>query len=135
MKVFDVKSGTIGGTFDTDGSVKAICFSENGTWLAVATQRSSIVNIFDLRKTGPEGLIKSLETGSAVEALDWDYTAQFLLTGGRGGVTVQSYAKSSKEWSEPLRIATDATSVAWGPSAQSILALNSKGGITGLAAS
>lgn len=75
-----------------------------------------------------------LETGSKIECLSWDYTGQFLLTGGPNGVTVQKYTKASKEWSEPLRAAVPAVGVAWGRDAQSILALNAEGQVSVLSA-
>lgn len=78
--------------------------------------------------------MKVLETGSQIESIHWDYTGQFLLTGGPSGLTVQQYSKAAKAWSEPLRSAVPAAAVAWGSAAQSIVALNTDGGITVLTA-
>jgi pre-mRNA-processing factor 19 len=79
--------------------------------------------------------IKSLETGSSrIESISWDYTGQFLLTGGPGGVTVQQYSKASKSWSEPLKSAVASVAVAWGRGAHSIVSLNEGGVVTVLEA-
>ena len=110
------------------GPLKALFFSENGTWVAAATADSSVVTIWDLRKVGSATEpIKSFETGSIVESLSWDYTAQYLLIGGRGGISVEQYSKSTKEWSEPLKLGVPSSAIAWGPSAQSIFAVNLDG--------
>lgn len=131
IKLFDVKTGDIAATFESSGPIGALSFSENGTWLAAVTKGSSSVTIWDLRKMAA---IKTLETGSRVDNVSWDYTGQFLLTGGPSGVTVQSYSKASKEWSEPLKSAVPAVAVAWGEAAQSIVALDGQGVVTVLGA-
>lgn len=130
VQIFDVKSGAVGGTYDLDGSAKTLCFSENGTWLATATEGSATISIWDLRKSGAEALIHQLDAGDVVESLDWDYTAQYLLVGGPGGLTVKQYTKSTKLWSEPFKAAVPSSSVGWGDSAQSILSLNNAGMVT-----
>jgi pre-mRNA-processing factor 19 len=113
--------------------VKTLFFSENGTWLAAVTESSSTVSVWDLRKMAQ---IKSLDTGSSrVDSITWDYTGQFLLTGGPGGLTVQQYSKASKSWSEPLKSAVPAVAVAWGKSAHNIVSLDEGGVVTVLAAS
>ncbi len=128
-----MKTGAQAATFDLDGAVKTLSFSENGTWLASVAESSATVSIWDLRKMAQ---IKSLDTGSSrVDAISWDYTGQFLLTGGPGGVTVQEYSKASKAWSEPLKSAVPAVAVAWGKGAHNIAALNGEGVVTVLAAS
>jgi len=130
VQIFDVKSGAIGGAYDLDSSVKALCFSENGTWLATATEGSATVNIWDLRKSGPEALVHQLDAGDIVNSLDWDYTAQYLLIGGPAGVTVKQYTKATKLWSEPFKAAVPSIGVGWGDSAQSIFSLSSAGTVT-----
>ncbi|OJD15047.1 hypothetical protein AJ78_04670 [Emergomyces pasteurianus Ep9510] len=127
IKIFDVRTGTSAANFSAGGSLKALFFSENGTWLASVTENSSTVSIWDLRKSAE---IKVLETGNRVDSISWDYTGQFLLTGGPNGVTVQQYSKASKKWSEPLRSAVPAVAVDWRKSAQGIVALNSDGALT-----
>ncbi|KAI1917811.1 hypothetical protein LOZ58_005105 [Ophidiomyces ophidiicola] len=127
IKIFDVKTGANAATFTCPGPVKAIFFSENGTWLASATEASSSVSIWDLRKSD---VVKVLDVGSRVDSLCWDYTGQFLLTSGPHGLTVQHYSKSAKSWSEPLRSAVPAISAVWGRSANSIVALNADGVLT-----
>lgn len=131
IKIFDIKSGAPAANFTMSGPVKCLFFSENGTFMAAVAEKSTVVSVWDLRSSKET---KALDTGSRVDSISWDYTGQFLLTGGPSGVTVQQYAKSSKEWSAPLRRAVPAVAVQWGPSAQSIVALNTEGGITVLAA-
>lgn len=95
--------------------------------MAAVTDGSTSISVWDLRKSK---LLKVLETGTKITSIDWDYTGQFLLSGGPNGVTVQQYTKSTKEWSEPLRSAVPAAAVAWGSKAQSILAYNDQGVLT-----
>lgn len=116
--------------FELGAPAKALCFSENGTWLATASEGSAVVSIWDLRKTGAEGLIHTLEVGHDIQSLDWDYTAQYLLVGGSAGTTVKQYTKSTKLWSEPLRAPVPAVGAGWGDSAQSILLVDSVGTAT-----
>ncbi|CAG7928864.1 unnamed protein product [Penicillium olsonii] len=131
VKIFDVKSGDAAADYAMSGPVKCLFFSENGTFLAAVADQSTTVSIWDLRSSKET---KVLDTGSQVNSIFWDYTGQFLLTGGPGGVTVQQFSKAAKAWSEPLRSAVPATSVAWGSDAQSIVALNEAGVVTVLAA-
>ncbi|KAJ5800099.1 uncharacterized protein N7518_002167 [Penicillium psychrosexuale] len=131
VKIFDVKTGAAAADYTMSGPVKCLFFSENGTYLAAVAAQSTTVSIWDLRSSKET---KVLDTGSQIDSIFWDYTGQFLLTGGPGGVTVQQYSKASKGWSEPLRSAVPATSVAWGSAAQSIVALNEAGVITVLEA-
>lgn len=130
LQIFEVKSGAVGGVFELGAPAKAMCFSENGTWLATASEGSLGVSIWDLRKAGAEGLVTTLEVDHDIESLDWDYTAQYLLVGGSKGVTVKQYTKSSKLWSEPLKAAIPSSRAGWGDSAQSILSLGSTGTAT-----
>lgn len=90
---------------------------------------SSTVSIWDLRKATE---VKVLDTGNRVDSINWDYTGQFLLTGGPNGVTVQQYSKAAKSWSEPLRSAVPAVAVGWGKSARSVVAVNAEGAISTL---
>jgi pre-mRNA-processing factor 19 len=132
IRLFDVKSGTEAATFDLGRAVRTLFFSENGIWLAAATESSPTVSIWDLRKMAE---IKSLDTGSSrVDSISWDYTGLFLATGGPEGVTVQQYSKASKAWSEPLKSAVPAIAVAWGRGAHKIVTVNEAGVITVLAA-
>ncbi|KAJ5347571.1 uncharacterized protein N7506_000824 [Penicillium brevicompactum] len=131
VKIFDVKTGAAAADYTMSGPVKSLFFSENGTFLAAVADKSTTVSIWDLRSSKK---IKVLETGSQINSIFWDYTGQFLLTGGPGGVTVQQFSKAAKTWSEPLRSAVPAASVAWGSAAQSIVALNEAGAVTVLAA-
>ena len=124
-----MKSGSVGGVFELGGPATALCFSENGTWLATAIEGSTTVSIWDLRKQGAEGLVHTLEVGHEVDSLDWDYTAQYLLIGGAGGITVKQYSKSTKLWTEPFKVPLTAVGAAWGDSAQSILAVNKSGSV------
>ncbi|KAL2838819.1 WD40-repeat-containing domain protein [Aspergillus pseudoustus] len=131
IKIYDIKTGAVAANYELAGPVKRVFFSENGTFLAAVTEKSTTVSIWDLRSSKE---VKVLETGSQVDSIYWDYTGQFLLAGGPGGLSVQQYSKAAKTWSEPLRSAVPAVSVTWGSAAQSIVALNTDGGVTVLTA-
>ena len=131
IKIFEVRSGAAAANYALSGPVKSLFFSENGTFLAAVAENSTAISVWDLRHSAE---IKVLDTGNKINSLSWDYTGQFLLTGGPSGVTVQQYSKASKQWSEPFRGAVPAVSVAWGPAAQSIVATNEEGVVTVLAA-
>lgn len=131
IEIFDIKTGSPAANYTMSGPVKCLFFSENGTFLAAAPENSTVISIWDLRSSKE---IKMLETGSKVDSISWDYTGQFLLAAGPSGLSVQQFTKATKSWSEPLRSAVPAAAVAWGPGAQSIVALNGEGGITVLAA-
>lgn len=131
VKIFDIKTGTTAADYQMSGPVKCLFFSENGTFLAAVADKSTAVSIWDLRSSKQT---KVLDTGNQINSIFWDYTGQFLLTGGPSGVTVQQFTKATKTWSEPLRSAVPAASVAWGSAAQSIVALNEAGVLTVLAA-
>ncbi|KIW03850.1 uncharacterized protein PV09_05149 [Verruconis gallopava] len=130
IKLFDVKTGELQASFPTDGSVVALSFSENGTWLASASAGSTTVAVWDLRKLNT---IKTLDIGSAVSSVKWDYTGQFLAVAGAGCVVVEQYEKKSKAWSEPLRKAIATTDVAWGANASTLVLLNTEGALVTLA--
>ncbi|KAL9587428.1 MAG: hypothetical protein Q9212_000243 [Teloschistes hypoglaucus] len=100
IKVYDVKSATNAANFESNGPIRAISFSENGTWLASAAKNSTSVSIWDLRKAA---VVHALDIASPISALCWDYTGQFLAIAGPSGLIVQHYSKSTKEWSEPLK--------------------------------
>ena len=130
IKVYDVKSGAHAADFDEQGPIQALSFSENGIWLAAVWRGSTDISIWDLRKSER---IKVLHAGALIESIRWDYTGQFLAIASRSGVAVQQYSKSSKEWSEPLRNATQAVAIEWGAKAQSLVLLGPDGTITILA--
>jgi pre-mRNA-processing factor 19 len=132
IRIYDVKSGSIMVELETGGPVQALSFNENGTWFAVAQKGSSNVSVWDIRK---QNVVKVLDAGSAVESAKWDYTGQFLAAAGAGSVSVHQYTKSSKSWSEPIRKAVPAKDIAWGASAQSLVALTPEGGLSTLSAS
>ena len=98
--------------------------------MASASKGQTSVQIWDLRKAAQ---IKSLEIGSQVSDVSFDYTGQYLLMAGGNGLAVQHYSKSSKEWSELLRNGTPAVAAVWGPQAESIFVLSSEGGVLKLA--
>ncbi|RAH82160.1 cell cycle control protein [Aspergillus japonicus CBS 114.51] len=131
IKIFDVKTGAAAASFAMSAPVKGLFFSENGTFLAAVAESSTTVSIWDLRN-GQE--VKVIETGSQVDSINWDYTGQFLLTAGPSGLTVNQYSKAAKSWSESLRSAVPAVAAVWGSAAQSIVALNTEGGVTELTA-
>ncbi|KAL3474133.1 hypothetical protein BJX99DRAFT_232234 [Aspergillus californicus] len=131
IKIFEIASGAAAANYELTGPVKRIFFSENGVFVAAVIENSTMVSIWDLRSSKES---KVLDTGSQIESIHWDYTGQFLLTGGPSGLTVQQFSKASKAWSEPLRSAVPAIAVAWGSDAQSIVALSTDGGMTVLSA-
>ena len=131
IKVFDVKSGSNAANFDCPSAVQAIAFSENGTWLASVSEGQTTVAIWDLRKAAQ---IKQLEFGMAIRSIEWDYTGQFLAAGGPSGIAVQSYAKTTKSWTESFRSAVPSTAVLWGPRAQSLVSVHEDGVLTVLSA-
>lgn len=99
--------------------------------MASALKGQTSVSVWDLRKMAE---IKSLELGTAVSSVSWDYTGQYLAISGAGFVAVQHYAKSSKSWSEPFRKAVNAVDAQWGSKAQSLVALGSDGAISTMSA-
>lgn len=113
--------------FELGATVQVLAFSENGFWLAASAKGQTTVTIFDLRKEGSAAATKVLETGGSVQSLAWDYTGQYLATGGPSGVTVQRYAKSSKNWSEPFRNSAAVVSIKWGDCAKKLIAVNGDG--------
>ncbi|KAK5047151.1 hypothetical protein LTR84_007094 [Exophiala bonariae] len=127
IKIYDTKSGTQAATFTLEGPVEAIFFSENGTWLAGVAQGSSSISIWDLRKTTQ---IKTIETGSPIKSINWDYTGQFLAVAGVGGVTVEQYSKSSKEWSSILKSEQSCNRIIWGKAAHRLITLDDAGVVT-----
>ena len=109
----------------------AVTFSENGTWLASANQGQNILTVWDLRKLNA---LKTIDIGTAVSGISWDYTGQFLAACGPGGVVVSQYSKSAKKWSEPLRKALNAADVKWGAKGKSLVALTINGAVSVLGA-
>jgi pre-mRNA-processing factor 19 len=77
--------------------------------------------------------IKTVDVGSEVASVRWDYTGQFLAVAAAGSVVVAQYEKKGKQWSEPLRKAVPATGVAWGKNASSLVLLNGEGTLVTLA--
>jgi pre-mRNA-processing factor 19 len=122
--VFDIKTGQLATAFETDGAVQSLSFSENGTWLASASKGSTNVQIWDLRK---QASIKTLDFGAAVSQIQWDYSAQFLAIVGGGAISIQSYQKSNKSWTELLKRAIKSRKVAWDPLGQHLLVDSDKG--------
>jgi pre-mRNA-processing factor 19 len=131
VQVFDVRSTALGARFDLSGSASSLNFSENGFWLALSVKDESTVQIWDLRKMAH---IKSLEIGNRVDSIRWDYTGQFLAAAGPSGISVQSYSKPTKSWSEPLRSAVPAIATAWGNKANTLVSVNREGVLTVLGA-
>ena len=131
IQIFDVKTGLSAATFDSAGTITAMSFSENGTWLATVSEGQTNVIIWNLR-TAAE--LRRLEIGTEIESIRWDYTGQFLAAAGPSGVTVQSYTKSTKEWSEPLKSAVPAIAVEWGAQAHSLVTVSGAGTVTVLGA-
>lgn len=130
VKLFMTKTLEQAAAFRLGAPVQALAFSENGFWLAATAKGQTTVTILDLRKEGDAATAKVLEIGGSVQSLAWDYTGQYLATGGASGTTVQQYAKSSKKWSEPVRNAVPAVAVRWAASAKRLVAVNGEGVVT-----
>lgn len=130
LRIYETKSGTQAAAFDIGGQLKKIIFSENGIWLGAVTENSSVISVWDIRK---QTEIQSLDAGGQVDSVDWDYTGQFVVSGGPSGVTVHQYSKQTKEWTEPLKTEIPSQQVAWGQGAVSILTAGAEGIITTLA--
>jgi len=134
VRLYDVKASQLAHTFPAPSAstpVVAVTFSENGTWLASANQGQNNVTVWDLRKLSA---LKTIDVGSAVTGISWDYTGQFLAVSGAGSLTVNQYSKSSKAWSEPLRKAVNAVDVKWGAKAKSLVVLTGDGAVSVLGA-
>lgn len=127
IKLYMTKTLEQAVVFKLGAPVQALVFSENGFLLAATAKGQTSVTIFDLRKEGDAAVSKVLETGGSVQSLAWDYSGQFLATGGATGITVQQYTKSSKKWSEPLRNSVAAVAVRWGESGKKLISLNGEG--------
>jgi pre-mRNA-processing factor 19 len=130
IKLYNVTTSELQATFPTSSPLLSISFSENGTWLASASSGSSAVSVWDLRKMAT---IKTVEVGSQVTNVRWDYTGQFLAVAAAGAVVVAQYEKKGKIWAEPLRKAVEAGVVAWGKDASSLVLLNGEGTLVTLA--
>ena len=130
IKLFMTKTLEQAAEFDLGAPLQALTFSENGFWLAGTAKGTTSVTVFDLRKDGAAAAVKVLETGGSVQSLSWDYTGQFLATGGPSGVTVQQYTKSSKSWAEPFRSAVPTKAVRWGELGRKLVSVNEEGVVT-----
>ncbi|KAF1815735.1 Prp19-domain-containing protein [Eremomyces bilateralis CBS 781.70] len=131
VKVYQINTGEKVGGFQTDAPVRSLSFSENGTWLASVSEGQSDVTIWDLRKMTA---IKTLEIGSAVSSVRFDYTGQFLAVTGPGNTVVMQYKKKEKQWLEPLRKGVSGEAVAWGESGKSLMVVTGDGGLVQLTA-
>ena len=129
VRIFDVSSGNEAADIDLPTAAKKVMFSENGIWLACASRDSTAISIYDIRKIA-NGPVASLKTGGEIDALDWDYTGQFVASAGSDGVTVHRYSKTSKAWSELLKSDSPATGVVWGISARSLVTSDVDGVVT-----
>ncbi|KAL6365098.1 hypothetical protein LRP88_01077 [Fusarium phalaenopsidis] len=134
IKLFMTNTLEQAAVFSLGAPIQALAFSENGYWFAATAKGQTMVTIFDLRKEGDAAVAKVLETGGPVQSLAWDYSGQFLATGGSSGVTVHQYTKSSKKWSEPLRNSTAAVAIRWGESAKQLVTVNGEGVVSILGA-
>nr|5M89_A Chain A, Spliceosome WD40 Sc [Thermochaetoides thermophila]5M89_B Chain B, Spliceosome WD40 Sc [Thermochaetoides thermophila] len=113
-------------SFPLGTPIQALAFSENGFWFAATGKGTSSVTIFDLRKSGAAAAVKELQTGEVL-SISWDYTGQYLATGGGTGVTVQMYTKATKSWSEPVRLGMPVVGVKWGGEAKRLVVVSREG--------
>ncbi|EKJ73347.1 hypothetical protein FPSE_06504 [Fusarium pseudograminearum CS3096] len=127
IKLFMTNTLEQAASFSLGAPIQALTFSENGYWFAATAKGQTMVTIFDLRKEGDAAVAKVLETGGPVQSLAWDYSGQFLATGGAAGVTVQQFTKSTKKWTEPVKNSTPSVSVRWGESAKQLVTINGEG--------
>lgn len=128
IRVFATKTGEQAAVFHLGAPVQALAFSENGFWFAASGKDQPTVQVFDLRKEGDAAKAKELATGEAL-SLAWDYSGQYLATGGPTGVTVQQYTKSSKKWSELLRNSIPAVDLQWGDNAKTLVSTSGDGAV------
>lgn len=93
VKVWDVKTKQVAFELPetSQGSVNSLSFSENGYYFATASDSSSIVKIWDLRKLSK---IHELDFGIPVTKAKFDGTSQFLGVCGGGNLSVYQ----SKKW-------------------------------------
>lgn len=127
IKVFMTKTGEQATSFPLGAPVSSVVFSENGYWIAATAKGQTTVTIFDLRKEGSAVVAKTLDVGSAVVSLSWDYTGQYLATAGPAGITVQQYAKGAKSWKSVLESATPGVCVRWGEKGRKLVGVNGDG--------
>ncbi|PHH69233.1 hypothetical protein CDD82_7902 [Ophiocordyceps australis] len=115
-------------SYQFDGPIQAISFSEKGFWLATAVKGKSAVTMTDLRKSGPAAS-KELEASGPVLTLDWDYTGQFLAAGSDSGLTVHQYTRSTKQWNEIFRDSVPTSLVRWGTEGKKLVSVNEDGAV------
>ncbi|KAK4505666.1 hypothetical protein PRZ48_003631 [Zasmidium cellare] len=130
VRLYDIRTSQLAHTFPAPAAttpIVALTFSENGTWLASANQGQNMLTVWDLRKLNA---LKTIDIGTSVSGISWDYTGQFLAACGPGGVVVNQYSKSSKSWSEPLRKALNAADVKWGAKGKALVALTGEGAVS-----
>lgn len=126
--VLDTKTSSPLATFGPlSGPVKSMHFSENGYLLAVAVEGETAVQLWSLRTSAKT---KDLDTGARVDSLKWELSGNSVAAVGPSGVTVYSYSKATKQWSETLKKAVPGVAVAWGPTAGSLVELSKAGTVT-----
>lgn len=141
MKLFMTKTGEDAASFSlpAPSAVRSLVFSENGFFFAVtASGAPGTVFVFDIRKEGAAALVKTMELGDdvgAVEGLAWDYSGQFLAAvGADGSVVVQQYNKGKKAWTEAFSekevlAGRHAVGLQWGEDAKSLVAVTKDGSV------
>lgn len=113
IRIWDVKSGTNASTIQTElpGRVTSLHFSENGYFLAVASDQGKQVEVWDLRKLAAVAKLTVEEDGKAgVGAVRFDPSLQFLAVAADG---VSVYA--NKSWNLLAKVEGSAhlTGLAW----------------------
>lgn len=132
VKILSTETGEEMRSFELHDTtpVKALAFSENGYWLAVASNKSRNIVIFDLRKEGDAAWAKELQSIGPVRSLAWDYSGQYLAAAGPDGVAVHQYVKSTKTWSTALEVKGNAVAVRWGDLAKRLIWADSQGWVS-----
>lgn len=119
VRVWDVKSQSAVATFGGHtGKINALAFSENGYILATASE-DNLVKLWDLRKLSNTKTF-TLDEGYKINALSFDYYAQYLAVGGSGVQILKAKDGAAlASFSEPT---AEVTGVKWSPLADSLLA-------------
>lgn len=123
--IFHLLTGQVEATFGpAQGPISSIAFSENGFWLAVATESEKSVKVWHL---GKSSIAAELEVSEGTRSLAWDFSGQFLACAGAAELKIWAYTKAGKTWSVAYETPGEYTRVAWRPEAQGLVLDGTKG--------